>query len=297
MGPGPIRPLDLPRSSAQERVASLRILLVEDHPVNQLMAVRILEGMGHKVVVAGDGRKALEVLDREGRKSFDLALTDLQMPEMDGFETLKAIRRREREAEPTEHGPRLPIVALTAHALSVDRERCMAAGFDGYLSKPIRSRELEAILAAYYPRVRAGCTKVLTTPPAQGDDRPQADSFQDQWDRLLVACGNDQDFAAELAGLYLKTAPRLIDGINDALRSGDTAHLVSDAHGLRGISQSIGAVRMAETSEALESAGRSGKTTDVLRLVSQLQEHWETLRPELLGRTNSANQPIGSSVE
>ena len=116
----------------------LRILLAEDNPVNQQLAMRLLQKRGHQVVVAENGRKALEALVNG---NFDLVLMDVQMPEMDGFEATAAIRRRERSA-----GDHLPIIAMTAHAMKGDEERCRAAGMDGYLSKPIRARELFATI-------------------------------------------------------------------------------------------------------------------------------------------------------
>jgi signal transduction histidine kinase/ActR/RegA family two-component response regulator len=116
----------------------LRILLAEDNAVNQRLALRLLEKCGHSVLVANDGREAVEALDRT---VVDLILMDIQMPNMDGFEATAAIRARERGA-----GGHVPIVALTAHAMKGDRERCLEAGMDGYLSKPIRREELYAMI-------------------------------------------------------------------------------------------------------------------------------------------------------
>jgi CheY-like chemotaxis protein len=129
-------------ASEQSRNArGLRLLLAEDNPVNQKLAVRLLEKQGHTVVVAGSGRAAVEALDRA---TFDLVLMDVQMPEMDGLEATAAIRTRERETASgcgTE-GRRLPIIGLTAHAMKGDRERCLAAGMDDYVCKPIQPQEL-----------------------------------------------------------------------------------------------------------------------------------------------------------
>jgi len=120
-------------------VRALRILLVEDNPVNQKVASRLLEREGHTVTVAPDGRVAVALA---GDAAFDVVLMDVQMPEMDGLEATAVIRAGER------HGrrPRLPIVAMTAHAMAGDRERCLAAGMDAYVSKPVRRAELLAVL-------------------------------------------------------------------------------------------------------------------------------------------------------
>jgi CheY-like chemotaxis protein len=116
----------------------VRILLAEDNLVNQTVAVRLLEKRGYTVVVAGNGRAALAALEQN---DFDLVLMDVQMPELDGFETTVAIRAKEELT-----GAHIPIIAMTAHALKGDQERCMASGMDGYLSKPIRVEELLAIV-------------------------------------------------------------------------------------------------------------------------------------------------------
>jgi two-component system sensor histidine kinase/response regulator len=126
----------------------LKILLAEDNRVNQALERRILEKEHHTVVLAGDGRQALQAFERE---SFDLILMDVQMPEMDGFEATAAIREREAVARIANGGSRrgrIPIIALTAHAMIGDRERCLSAGMDGFITKPIRVDELLQIIAA-----------------------------------------------------------------------------------------------------------------------------------------------------
>ena len=128
---------------SREPSASLRVLLVEDNAVNQRLASRLLEKRGHFVVVAGNGREALAALEKE---RFDLVLMDLQMPVMDGFEATAAIRKKEGG------GIHVPVVALTAHAMKGDREKCLAGGMDGYLTKPIRPQELDELLENYLVR-------------------------------------------------------------------------------------------------------------------------------------------------
>ena len=129
---------------AREPSSFLRVLLAEDNAVNQRLAVRLLEKRGHHVVVAGNGREALEALEKG---SFDLVFMDVQMPEMDGLEATAAIRDKEKSS-----GLHQPIIALTAHAMKGDREKCLAGGMDGYLTKPIRPPELDGILEEYVSR-------------------------------------------------------------------------------------------------------------------------------------------------
>ena len=117
---------------------SLRILVAEDNAVNQKLVARLLEKRGHSVKVVANGREALDSLEQE---SYDLVLMDVQMPEMDGFEATGELRKREKQT-----GLHTPIIALTAHAMKGDRERCLEAGMDGYLSKPIRAQELDDLL-------------------------------------------------------------------------------------------------------------------------------------------------------
>jgi two-component system, sensor histidine kinase and response regulator len=136
---------------------SLRILLAEDNLVNQRLAARLLEKRGHHVVVAGNGHEALAAFEKE---SFDLVLMDLQMPEMDGLAATAELRKNEKTT-----GQRVPIVALTAHAMKGDREKCLDAGMDGYLTKPIRPQELDQVLDQYLARRREGvhsAERVLT---------------------------------------------------------------------------------------------------------------------------------------
>ena len=144
------RPALVTRHSLREARQTGRILLVEDNSVNQLVARRLLEKRGHTVVVANNGREALAILDEAAFAGFGCVLMDVQMPEMDGFECTAIIRDREQAT-----GSHLPIVAMTAHAMKGDEARCLAAGMDAYLSKPIQPDELFDVVERYL-----GVTKV-----------------------------------------------------------------------------------------------------------------------------------------
>jgi CheY-like chemotaxis protein len=134
-----VAPPDVPAAAPDSR-AGLKNLIAADNPVNQLLLTRLLLKRGHAVKVAGNGRVALEMLDAE-TPPFDLIFMDVQMPEMDGMEATRLLRERERDS-----GAHLTLIGVTAHALEGDRERCLAAGMDGYLSKPIRVVDLDAVL-------------------------------------------------------------------------------------------------------------------------------------------------------
>ena len=127
--------------SLRETRGRLKILLAEDNLINQKVAVRLLEKRGHTVVVAETGKQALEMLEPADQQPFDLILMDVQMPEMDGLQATAAIRRREQAS-----GSHIPIIAMTAHAMVGDKERCLQAGMDGYTSKPLQVQELLATI-------------------------------------------------------------------------------------------------------------------------------------------------------
>ena len=151
-------------SGPRQVTPMLRILLAEDNPVNQIVATRLLEKRGHTVVAVGNGREAVSAV---GTQIFDLALVDLQMPEMDGLQAVSLIRQREE----TMGKPRLPIIALTAHAMRGDRERCLAAGMDGYITKPINKTELLSTIDSVVQNCRPVGSTISPRPPETIPDR------------------------------------------------------------------------------------------------------------------------------
>jgi two-component system, sensor histidine kinase and response regulator len=228
----------------------LRVLLAEDHPVNQMVAVRMLERMGHSVLVVSDGLQALNALESH---DFDVVLMDLQMPTMDGFEALRAIREREALT-----GCHTHVAALTAHAMQGDRDRCLEAGFDNYLAKPVRQSELQAALEASHRRA-----EVAPHPVVEG---------------LNDICGGDDEFARELSTSFLESAPRCLAGIEEALRSGDARKLAEEAHGFKGISRTIGALDQAAACAALEHAARRGELDLAATEAERVGAQWAKLR-------------------
>jgi PAS domain S-box-containing protein len=228
----------------------LRILLVEDNPVNQRLAHEILRRRGHAVTVANHGREAL---DRLAEASVDLVLMDVQMPEMNGLEATEAIRAAEAGT-----GRHLPIVAMTAHAMAGDRERCLAAGMDDYLTKPIRAEALITHVERMAMRMD------------ESSGRPQAPAFD--LSEALERVDHDRDLLAEIAALFLTDAPEMLAAVASAVAVGDAQAVHRAAHRLKGSILTFAAEEAGALALSLEQAGRKGDLVnakaDLARLTS-----------------------------
>ncbi len=220
-----------------------RVLVAEDNAVNQRVAVRQLQKLGYAADAVGDGREAIDALERI---PYDLVLMDCQMPEMDGYVATAEIRRRENR------GRRTPIVAMTANALEGDRDRCIAAGMDDYISKPVREAELESTLRRWLPEGDAPIN-----PAAMASLR----ELDDGSDGLL----------REVIELFLGETPPRLDTIIDAVRSGDTESLWRAAHALRSGAANLGATRVVRLCDMLEKRGRGGHLEGLADLVAELR--------------------------
>ena len=227
------------RPALTEGGRPLRLLLAEDNAVNQRLAVSLLEKRGHQVVVAGNGREALAALD-DG--PFDAVLMDVQMPEMDGFEATAAIRGRESAT-----GGHTPIVAMTAHALKGDRERCLAAGMDAYVSKPLRPQELFDVLGGLLPAAAEA-----KPAPAEPEIAPVTFDMTAALERV----DGDRELMKELAGLFLGECPQRMADIRRAIDARDGPALQRAAHYLKGSVGNFAAGRASAAAEQLERAGR-----------------------------------------
>jgi CheY-like chemotaxis protein/signal transduction histidine kinase len=264
-----------------ERQRSLRILVAEDNYVNQKLIGRILALHGHSVQFAGNGREALAVLEHE---QFDLFLTDIQMPEMDGFEVTAAIRNLEQKT-----GRHLPIIALTAHAMRGDRERCMQAGMDGYVSKPVRTEELFNVIERLCPATADDSEE--PAPAAKEESRPiplQPGGVEERaWpvlDRAALQAYSDVDkgeFLQELVGMFLTGYPRLLADIGEALNQRDAARLKQAAHKLKGSLATICAPAACEAATILEAAARAGDLAVAGDAFAKLKEECARLEPAL----------------
>jgi two-component system sensor histidine kinase/response regulator len=239
-----------PQPAMGTNLPLLHILLAEDNAVNQRLAVSMLEKRGHKVVVAGNGREALSALERE---SFDVILMDVQMPEMDGFEAARAIREREASSDgghASGFSRHIPIIAMTAHAMKGDRERCLEAGMDSYVSKPIRAQELFRVIESLL--LRTGDQPAATATNTEAAEPP--------FDRgaILARVEGDRDLLQEIVALFLEETPRLLSEIRAAIARRDAAELAVAAHTLKGSVGNFGANRAYDEVLKLEAIGKGG---------------------------------------
>ena len=259
-----VRQADAPRARrrAPRPPASVgpAILVAEDNVVNQRVATRMLERRGFRVDVASDGRDAVD-MHRRGR--YDLILMDCQMPELDGYAATAEIRRNESPAN------RTPIVAMTANTLQGDRERCLAAGMDDYMAKPLRATDLEAVLARAIAPAGEEPANDVRTPAAEDDRIPGGVPVLDP-SRLADAYGDDEPGRAETVALYLDRSRTAIDELLGSIEAGDTGAASGTAHGLKGSSAVVGAVRLSAIAGELHDTLAAGSTVDAADLRAEL---------------------------
>ncbi len=255
---------DTPAAPANRRSGPARkILLAEDNVVNQRVAVGLLNRRGHHVTVVANGREAVEAVVRE---SFDLVLMDLQMPLMGGLEATAAIRAREAET-----GGHLWIVAMTAHVMPGDKERCLAGGMDGYLGKPIDPKALFAEVEEGLPTPSAARSAVLVPRPGTADRTGSAPSVAppappakpaspviDRHD-LLQRLYGDEQLAADVVRLFFGECPTMVDAVGAALAKRDIEQVRRAAHALKGSASTASAHGVADAARALERLASEGR--------------------------------------
>jgi signal transduction histidine kinase/HPt (histidine-containing phosphotransfer) domain-containing protein len=240
-----------------------KVLLAEDSFVNQKLALGLLKKYGHEVVVANNGREAVELVHHD---VFDVILMDLQMPELDGFEATREIRSLEARA-----GRHTPIIALTAHAMKGDRERCLAGGMDGYLSKPIRAVELYEAIAQF----------------TGGLDQPAEESavaavrYAVDWDLALSAVQGDRALLRELVAIFLEEYPELLSLARHSLACGDTAGLQRAARLLKGSLRHFGAKSVYDLCHDLEALAGTAARQRAAASLATLEDAITTLTESL----------------
>ena len=246
-------PKEAVNAPPNDRRHTMKVLLAEDNAVNRTLAKRLLEKHGHTVVVVENGRQALKALERE---KVDLVLMDVQMPEMDGLEATAAIRAREKNT-----GGHLPIIALTAHAMKGDREKCLAAGVDDYLTKPIRTLDLFKAIE------RLGDSNFTTAAaPIPIAKQPEAAAFD--FDAALDHVEGDRELLDEVVRIFSDECPRKMEEIRNSIRAADPLLLERAAHSLKGAASNLCAAGVMHFAEDLE---QSARAKDVSRAGTQFQ--------------------------
>jgi signal transduction histidine kinase/DNA-binding response OmpR family regulator len=269
-----VQPEPAPRGARQ-----LHVLLAEDNPANQMLAVRLLEKGGHSVVAVEDGGQVLAALERE---SFDLVLMDVQMPQMDGIEATIAIRSRERAT-----GTHVPIVAMTAHAMKGDRERFLEAGMDDYVSKPIQSAELFHVMGKVIGQsgvVEAAC-------PAE----PFAPAILER-QALLGRVGDDLGVLLDLVRLFQQESRRLLSVISSGLTRRDPTAVESAAQRLKESLGTLAAPAAHEAAVRLETFGCAGDLESATHALAALEHELARLEPELIALSTGASRVIDTNT-
>jgi signal transduction histidine kinase/DNA-binding response OmpR family regulator len=248
--------------------AKMRILLAEDNLVNQKVASRLLEREGHEVVCVTTGLAAIEALENG---KYTLVLMDVQMPEMDGLEASRRLRAR-KEFDQT------PIIALTAHAMKGDRQRCLEAGMDDYLTKPLRAAELKRMVDTW-ARVGRQVRPILVMPAEQEtstQEEPILD-LQEALERVM----DDEELLVEAMGLLIEDVPRVLGELREAVRVGDREEVRSRAHALKGAVSNVGAKQMVRACLDAEMGANSADAAGLATLLEGVERAWSRLGPEL----------------
>jgi len=261
-----------------------KVLMVEDHPVNQEYALQVLTGLGVTVELAQNGVEALTLWERN---QYDLILMDCQMPEMDGYQATGLIREAERESG----NSRLPIIALTANAMSDDRQRCIAAGMDDYLAKPFSKEQIRHLLERWLPECRAaikrkGASEVAEAaagyaaiePAVETDIGPVNPETMEQ----LRGMDDDGSFLNRIIAAYLEKSPADIEQLRAGLNNGDPEAVRKAAHSFKSSSYNLGANGLAELCKQLEETGKSGELSCAGELCRKVETEYQAVQSELI---------------
>jgi len=264
--------------SAPQR--EIRILLVEDNATNQEVAVRSLECLGYRDVgTAEDGRQALAAL---AAKDFDLVLMDCHLPEMDGYETCRQIRNRASAVRNHE----IPVVALTAAAMESDRQKCFAAGMNGYLSKPLRLHALQNAIEQF---VAAAGSAARTADVPGGAETVKFSPFDGETFAGTVM--GSRQLARRIIHRFVDDMPRQIALLAQAVSDGDAPRVRLLAHSIKGAAASVNGEEMREVSSQVERSGRDGDLTAARRAIGELSASFErTRRAMQIFCENSGNE-------
>jgi len=268
------------------RSGEVRILLAEDNHVNQVVASRLLANLGYSLVIANNGREAIDLLQQQ---TFDLVLMDVQMPEMDGISATKRIREYEKSTH-----AHIPIIAMTAHVMKEDRMRCLAAGMDGYVTKPINSEEVEAAIltALEEPSKTRKDTSVVQ------DKGQLREAREVRWNisKTLEQLGGDEALLQEVLDIFLDEAPKHLAGLRLAVAQGIAKTVETSAHTLKGELGYLGLPEISRTAAEIESMGRSNNIPGAAGLLGKFEADLIGLFTAIRGARSLALVPQVTTV-
>ena len=253
-------------STQDQQMQPLKILVAEDTPFNQKFISRLLGRWGHTVIIVGDGRKAVAAIAED---RYDLILMDVQMPEMDGFEATARIREIEEKK-----GDHTPIIAMTAHAMKGDRERCIEAGMDDYVPKPISSEALLNAIRMLVPE----------RPGPKKEKSPVIENAKSVFDKnaLIKAFDNDWDFLKEVIDMFIADYPQMLKNIHDAIQTKDAPALQRTAHALKGMLGNFQVESATKKAYNLEKMGTEGNLEQAADIYTQLSTELDSLESMFL---------------
>jgi two-component system sensor histidine kinase/response regulator len=267
-----VRPAPHATPAAEGQAYRGHVLLVEDYPVNQMVATRMLERSGYQVDAVNNGREAVEALSNI---PYGAVLMDVQMPEMDGYEATAEIRRREGS------GPHTPIIAMTADAMQGDRERALAAGMDDYIAKPVKHEDLEAVLERWIPHLEQEPLEQRSDGAAGADEEAPALDLSVLESRRGPQRDGEPDKLARIVGLFIDDVPLRLEELRHAVERGEAQKVEETAHMLKGGSGYMGAVQMAKICAGIQGLGASGELSHAPELLDQLEAEFKRIRPAL----------------
>jgi two-component system, sensor histidine kinase and response regulator len=274
----------------------LNILLTEDNLVNRVLAQKLLQKFGHAVTLANNGKEGATVWEANQASQFDLILMDIQMPVMDGLQATAYIRAKEKALETispsgTTSPIHIPIVAMTAHAMKGDRERYLAGGMDGYVSKPINSAELERVIQSVVDMFsfRASLPATVIEKAAIAVNKVIFPGIEEA--EILAHFDGDADLVRELAEIFIKECPKYLSDIHEAITAGDANALQRSAHTLKGSLGNFSTKDAHASVLQLETLGRAGSLDGAAEILRALREQLGSFNQILQGMVKQTVAP------
>ena len=250
---------------AEEKRRKTRILLAEDNPMNQKLAVALLKRAGYLIDAVENGRLAVEAINR---RAYDLVLMDVQMPEMDGFEATRAIRKKQDERKD------IPIVAMTAHAMKGDREKCLQAGMDDYVAKPIEPQELLGTIEKW---TRSCDSNEATVGRKESGTHQLPPGIPIDLEAALDRFDGDNEFLEKMLQEFVESAPKQLEMLEGAIKKGDAKLVEREAHSIKGAAGNLGATGIADVSLKLELLARKTNLTGTNHVIARLKTEFKRL--------------------